>query len=213
MVVIMHKPGCLWATGKGRFPVSQPPEEQQGRAPEGARSSTEALRALQSLYGENEALFHQSNDFVAQIYEQGDLSLGKRGVLRRLLQIGPQTVPQMAQAKHVSRQYIQKIVNQLAQAGYVTFTENEAHKRSSLVQLTDQGRTYLLDRLQHEVQIVREMVIPFPPDKLEETAAMLRAIREWQLVELRRLMQAHGPAPAEPEPDKRDGPMPPEEGA
>jgi DNA-binding MarR family transcriptional regulator len=193
--------------------MSQPPEEQQGRAPEGARSSTEALRALQSVYTENEALFHQSNDFVAQVYGQGELSLGKRGVLRLLLQSGPQTVPQMAQKKHVSRQYIQKIVNQLAQAGYVGFAENEARKRSSLVQLTDQGRTYLLGRLQREVQIVREMVIPFPPDKLEETAAMLRAIREWQLAELQRLMQTHGPAPAEPEPDKPDHQVPPSEGA
>jgi DNA-binding MarR family transcriptional regulator len=193
--------------------MSQPPEEQQGRAPEGARSSTEALRALQSVYTENEALFHQSNDFVAQVYGQGELSLGKRGVLRLLLQSGPQTVPQMAQKKHVSRQYIQKIVNQLAQAGYVAFAENEARKRSSLVHLTDQGRTYLLGRLQREVQIVREMVIPFPPDKLEETAAMLRAIREWQLTELQRLMQTREPAPAEPEPDKPDRQVPPSEGA
>jgi DNA-binding MarR family transcriptional regulator len=191
--------------------VSQPPEEQQGRAPEGARSSSEALRALQSVYTENEALFHQSNDFIAQVYGQGELSLGKRGVLILLLQTGQQTVPQMAQAKHVSRQYIQKIVNQLAQAGYVTFAENEAHKRSSLVRLTDQGRTYLVGRLQREVQIVREMVIPFPLDKLQETAATLRAIREWQLVELQRLMQAHRPAPAQPEPGERDNSVPREE--
>ncbi len=192
--------------------MSQPPEEQQGRAPEGARSSTEALRALQAVYTENEALFHQSSDFVAQVYGQGDLSLGKRGVLRLLLQSGPQTVPQMAQKKHVSRQYIQKIVNQLAQAGYVGFAENEARKRSSLVQLTNQGRTYLLGRLQREVQIVREMVIPFPPDTLQETAATLRAIREWQLAELQRLMQAREPAPADAEPGKRDDPAQPEEG-
>lgn len=213
MVVIARETSFFWALGKGGTPVSQPPEEQQGRAPEGARSSTEALRTLQSVYIENEALFHQSNDFVAQVYGQGDLSLGKRGVLLRLLQTGQQTVPQMAQAKHVSRQYIQKIVNQLAQAGYVSFAENEAHKRSALVQLTDQGRTYVLGRLQREVQIVREMVIPFPPDKLEETAAMLRAIREWQLTELQHLMQTHGPAQADLEPDKSDSSMPPEEGA
>lgn len=175
--------------------MGEPPGEQRGRAPEGARSSDEALRTLQGVYAENEALFHQSSDFVARLYGPGELSLGKRGVLMRLLRSGPQTVPQMAQAKEVSRQYIQKVVNQLAQAGYVQFAENQAHKRSLLVALTEQGRAYMMGRLQQEVQIVREMVIPFAPEKLEETAAMLRAIREWQRTELQRLMEAHGVVP------------------
>jgi DNA-binding MarR family transcriptional regulator len=183
--------------------MSQPPEEQQGQAPERARSSEDALRTLQSVYIETEALFHQSNDFIGQFYGPGELSLGKRGVLLLLMRSGPQTVPQIAQKKEVSRQYIQKVVNQLAQVGYVAFAENEAHKRSSLVQLTDQGRTYLIGRLQHEMQIVREMVIPFPPDKLQETAATLRAIREWQRAELQRLIEKYGP-PAEPEPGGHD---------
>jgi DNA-binding MarR family transcriptional regulator len=169
--------------------MGESPGEQWGRAPEGAHSSDEALRTLQRVYAENEALFHQSSDFVGRLYGPGDLSLGKRGVLMRLLRSGPQTVPQLAQAKQVSRQYIQKVVNQLAQAGYVVFAENQAHKRSSLVGLTERGRAYMLGRLEQEVQMVREMVIPFPPDKLEETAAMLRAIREWQRTELHRLME------------------------
>lgn len=179
--------------------MGESPGAQWGRAPEGARSSEDALRTLQRVYAENEALFHQSNDFVARLYGPGDLSLGKRGVLMMLLRSGPQTVPQMAQAKQVSRQYIQKVVNQLAQVGYVLFAENRAHKRSSLVGLTEQGRAYLMGRLQQEVQIVREMVIPFPLDKLEETAAMLRAICEWQRSELQRLMQGHEADSAEPE--------------
>lgn len=181
--------------------MSQPPEEPRRQVPEGARSSTEALGALQAVYGEVERLFHQSNDFIGQVYGPGDLSMSKRGVLLRLFRSGPQTVPQIAQAKQVSRQYIQKVVNQLAQAGYVSFAENEAHKRSPLVQLTNQGHAYMAGRLQHEMQMVREMVIPFAPDKLQETTAMLRAIREWQLVELHRLMQEYASSPAEPEPD------------
>ncbi len=173
--------------------MSQSAEEQEGREPEGARSSEDALRTLQLVYIETEALFHQSNDFMAQLYGPGDLSLSKRGVLLLLLQSGPQAVPQIAQRKQVSRQYIQKVVNQLIEADYVALAKNEAHKRSSLVQLTEQGKAYLIERLQHEMQLVREMVIPFPPDRLQETAQMLRAIREWQQAELQRLMSAHSP--------------------
>lgn len=192
MVVIAREVSGLCRARKSSKLMGQPSEEREGQAPEGARSSTEALRALQAVYGEVEALFHQSNDFIAWLYGPGALSMGKRGVLLLLLWGGPQTVPQMAQKKQVSRQYIQKVVNQLAEAGYVLLTENEAHKRSSLVRLTEHGQAYMRERLQHELEIVREMVVPFPPDTLEETAATLRAIREWQLVELRRLMQEHG---------------------
>lgn len=181
--------------------MSQSAEEQQGRGPEGARSSEDALRALQLVYSETEALFHQSNDFMAQLYGPGDLSLSKRAVLLLLLQAGPQTVPQIARRKQVSRQYIQKVVNQLIEASYVTLAKNEAHKRSSLAHLTEQGKAYLIERLQHEVQMVREMVIPFPPDRLQETAHMLRAIREWQRDELQHLMQKYGPPSARPESD------------
>ncbi len=201
MVVVTKGISRPHAQGKSRLRMSQPPEEPRRQVPEGARSSTEALGALQAVYGEVERLFHQSNDFIGRVYGPGDLSMGKRGVLLRLFRSGPQTVPQIAQAKQVSRQYIQKVVNQLAQVGYVSFAENEANKRSPLVQLTDQGRAYMAAQLQREIQIVREMVIPFPPDKLQETATMLRAIREWQLVELHRLMQEYASSPAEPEPD------------
>ncbi len=195
-VVIARETSSFRAGRKSRWLMDQSPEERWRQSLEGARSSADALRTLQAVYGEVERLFHQSNEFIAWLYGPGDLSMGKRGVLLLLLRAGPQTVPQMAQKKQVSRQYIQKIVNQLVQAGYVALEENEAHKRSSLVRLTEQGQAYMRERLQHELQIVREMAIPFPPDTLEETAAMLRAIREWQLTELHRLMQAH--APTEP---------------
>jgi DNA-binding MarR family transcriptional regulator len=203
-VVIARDISHFGAAEKSSFFMSQPSEKQRWGVPKGARSSDEALETLQAVYTENEALFHQSNDFIARLYGPGDLSLGKRGVLFLLFRVGPQTVPQIAQTRQVSRQYIQKVVNQLAQNGYVLFAENEVHKRSSLVELTEQGRDYLIGRLQHEVQMVREMVIPFPPDKLQETATMLRAIREWQRAELQRLMENYGPTAVEPESDGRD---------
>jgi len=57
------------------------------------------------------------------------LSAARRGVLRSLARLGPQTVPQMAGARPVSRQHIQTIVNALAADGLVETIDNPAHKR------------------------------------------------------------------------------------
>jgi DNA-binding MarR family transcriptional regulator len=65
---------------------------------------------------------------------------GEFGVLRTLVLEGPQTVPQMAAARPVSRQHCQTIVNGLAEQGLVEFLDNPRHKRSKLVRVTKRGR-------------------------------------------------------------------------
>jgi DNA-binding MarR family transcriptional regulator len=146
-----------------------------------------------NVYTETEALFQQSSSFFEKIHAQGELSMARRGVLLSLLHSGPQTVPQLAHAKSVpvSRQYMQRLVNQLAEEGHVEFIENVKHKRSSLVQLTNQGRTCITTMLQREIEIVTAMEITFSAERLQETAEMLRAIRIWQKDELGRLLQMH----------------------
>ncbi|MGQ0532984.1 MAG: MarR family winged helix-turn-helix transcriptional regulator [Caulobacteraceae bacterium] len=65
---------------------------------------------------------------------------GEFGVLRSLVLEGPQTVPQIAHARPVSRQHCQTIVNGLAEQGLAEFTENPRHKKSKLVRVTKRGR-------------------------------------------------------------------------
>jgi DNA-binding MarR family transcriptional regulator len=66
---------------------------------------------------------------------------GEFGVLRSLVMEGAQTVPQIANARPVSRQHCQTIVNGLAGQGLVEFAENPRHKKSKLVRVTKEGRT------------------------------------------------------------------------
>lgn len=65
---------------------------------------------------------------------------GEWGVLRMLVLDGPQTVPDMARSRPVSRQHCQTIVNALASEGFVEFIANPKHKRSQLVRVTRKGR-------------------------------------------------------------------------
>ena len=162
--------------------------EGQRSTPPGAHSRREALIALQEIYIETEKLYYQSNEFIARIYGHEEISMGRRSVLLALFSSKPQTMPQLAQAQSVSRQYIQKLVGQLIEEGYVAFAENPTHKRSHLVQLTAEGRSYMQNVLQREMKIVAAQVIDFPIEELTETARMLRVIRAWQKEELERLL-------------------------
>ena len=90
-------------------------------------------------------------DLVGPLYrltqrkvEQGEsvegLSVTVRAVLDLLHKRGPLTVPAMGRALAVSRQFVQRTVNEAAAQGLVESIPNPAHQRSSLIRLTDPGR-------------------------------------------------------------------------
>jgi DNA-binding MarR family transcriptional regulator len=64
---------------------------------------------------------------------------GAFGFMRSLAQLGPLTVPQIAEMRPTSRQRMQRLADELAAEGLVEFANNPRHRRSKLVQLTPQG--------------------------------------------------------------------------
>jgi DNA-binding MarR family transcriptional regulator len=64
---------------------------------------------------------------------------GAFGFMRTLALLGPRTVPQIAQMRPTSRQRMQRLADELAAGGLVTFIDNPKHRRSKLVQLTRKG--------------------------------------------------------------------------
>jgi DNA-binding MarR family transcriptional regulator len=65
---------------------------------------------------------------------------GEWGILRMLVKDGPQTVPEMARSRPVSRQHCQTIANALEAQGLVEFVDNPKHRKSKLVRATKKGR-------------------------------------------------------------------------
>ena len=49
------------------------------------------------------------------------------------------TVPDLARERTVSRQHIQSVVNELLDAGLAMAVRNPSHRRSPLLELTDEG--------------------------------------------------------------------------
>ena len=98
-----------------------------------------AVRGMVSLIDETRLLFHHLRRTAESLHRQGEITAGRRGVLESLHREGPRTVPQLARARPVSRQHIQKLVDPLAAEGLVELVDNPRHKRSKLVRLTAAG--------------------------------------------------------------------------
>lgn len=176
---------------------------------DGQRNGDSAI--LEDVIDQTVSLFHLLHALAAQLHGEGELTAGRRGILRGLDRLGPQTVPQMARARPVSRQYIQMLVNDLEAEGLVELVENVAHKRSRLVRLTPRGKAALTMMYRREAEFYATLDLHLPGQDLRTTADTLRSLRDaLQLAQLRQA-RASSPAPhtAEPgriSPTERKGP-------
>jgi DNA-binding MarR family transcriptional regulator len=148
--------------------------------------TTPKLAALDQVFTETVALFHRLRAVAEEVHGQGELTAGKRGILKDLARLGPQTVPQMARARPVSRQHIQLLVNMLEADGYVQWVENPAHKRSLLVRLTPEGEALFQTMSQKEAEHLSALEIDIDEKDLETTVSVLRSLRELLTSEQRR---------------------------
>ncbi|MBM3597641.1 MAG: MarR family transcriptional regulator [Alphaproteobacteria bacterium] len=102
---------------------------------------------------------------------------GTWGLMRGLAVGGPQTVPQIARARPVARQRIQKMVNELAEAGLVEFVDNPGHKRSKLVSLTAKGSAKYGEITERILDLADAMARDMSERDLKSAVAVLRRLR------------------------------------
>ncbi len=124
-------------------------------------------------------LFQRLGATANELHEDSGITASQRAVLEFLSQHQPQTVPQMAREKAVSRQHIQVIVNKLLERGLVECTTNPAHNRSSLIQMTSSGRKLFEVIQQKELKLLAIMEKHLTKKKLLMTAQTLQAIEEY----------------------------------
>ncbi|WP_219518903.1 MarR family winged helix-turn-helix transcriptional regulator [Nonomuraea ceibae] len=85
------------------------------------------------------------------------LSVGVRAVLNMLREHGPMTVPQMGRDQALSRQFVQRMTNDAAARGLVEFVPNPAHRRSSLIRLTEAGQAAITAVFDRERAMLRQI--------------------------------------------------------
>jgi len=134
--------------------------------------------ALEEVVDQTVSLFHLLRALAGDLHGQGEMTAGRRGILRGLDRFGPQTAPQMARARPVSRQYIRMLVIQLEADGLVELRDNRAHKRSRLVRLTPKGKASLDAMHRREAEFYATVELGIPEETLRSTAEVLHALRE-----------------------------------
>jgi DNA-binding MarR family transcriptional regulator len=101
------------------------------------------------------------------------ITLGMRAVLERLCEHGPETVPQVARALGLGRQFIQRLVNAGLEEGLVRSQPNPAHRRSPLLEPTAAGREAFERIKEREEQVLREVASELPRGDID---ACLRVV-------------------------------------
>ena len=112
-----------------------------------------------------------------QIHGDEGRRSARRGILRGLARYGPQTVPQLARARSVSRQNIQPVVSALVAEGLVARTKNPAHSRSPLVAISQRGADLVRRMDRNDARVLAAVGIGLDPHELAAAVRTLRAVR------------------------------------
>ena len=120
-------------------------------------------------------LFHRLKAVGDELHREHGVTTSMRGVMQSLFDGERQTVPQLAAARPVSRQHIQTIVDALLERGFVQQHPNPNHKRSVLIDLTEEGCELFAKMREAELQIIRGTLGGLPASDLETTQAVLAA--------------------------------------
>ncbi len=114
-------------------------------------------RRLTEVYDLVGPLYRRAQRSVEQGLDNDGLSVGVRAVLTLLHRNGPMTVPQMGRAQAISRQFVQRMVNDAAAQGLVEAVPNPAHRRSSLIRPTEKGSAVISAVLEREHLLLRKV--------------------------------------------------------
>jgi DNA-binding MarR family transcriptional regulator len=100
------------------------------------------------------------------------------GMLRSLMLEGPQTVPQIARSRPVSRQGIQKLANEMIEEGLIEFVDNPAHKKSKLLRITAKGKELFQDLTERNAQAAELLAQDMDAVELEMAVKVMRQLRD-----------------------------------
>lgn len=103
-------------------------------------------------------------------------TFAEKGILEVLVLDGAQTVPAIARLRLVSRQHVQKLVDDLARKRLVEFLPNPAHKTSPLVDVTIEGERAYTAAASREAEILTAIAPDLAAADLRPVLAALRVL-------------------------------------
>ncbi|MCP5071252.1 MAG: MarR family transcriptional regulator [bacterium] len=113
-----------------------------------------------------------------QLHHREEITMGMRAILEFLLRNGPTTVPNIARNRGVTRQHVQALVNPLLEQRLVKATDNPAHRRSSLIELTARGQRSIERMRKREAAVFEDATPDISSNALTQAAGTLRQLRQ-----------------------------------
>lgn len=121
-------------------------------------------------------LYRKASRIIERSEPEMGMSVGVRAVLEQLRRDGDRTVPQIATAQALSRQFIQRMVNEARRCGWVELVDNPAHRRSSLVRLAAEGDRVIQAVLARERVLMERVRGDLTERELDATLRVLGAM-------------------------------------
>jgi DNA-binding MarR family transcriptional regulator len=122
-------------------------------------------------------LFHQLKVIGTRLHADLGITIAMRGVLETIERHGPTSVPRMARMRPVSRQHIQRVVDELLERKLVRLETNPHHKLSPLVSMTDKGHAAFQAMSQRERPVFGQLARGLSADEVEITRRVLDQLR------------------------------------
>ncbi|WP_285657719.1 MarR family winged helix-turn-helix transcriptional regulator [Actinomycetospora sp. NBRC 106375] len=113
---------------------------------------------------------------VRAVEREGGMPVGVRAVLDALAGCGATTVPALGRTFALSRQFVQRSVDDATGRGWVRTRENPAHRRSVLVELTASGEQVLADVRDGERRELAAAGADLDPADLDACLRVLRTL-------------------------------------
>ncbi|MFI7669298.1 MarR family winged helix-turn-helix transcriptional regulator [Nocardia sp. NPDC049526] len=117
----------------------------------------ELARRLREVFAQIGILYRHVYRRIEQEALPQGLSVGVRAVCELLDVSGPATVPQMGRTLALSRQFVQRMVNDAHAAQLVETRDNPRHQRSPLIALTPEGRAVIAATIAREHAVLRDV--------------------------------------------------------
>jgi DNA-binding MarR family transcriptional regulator len=136
-------------------------------------------QTLNELFKEirrNYQLLKKGAEVIHKRHKRGDATAGMRGIIEVLFEEGAKTVPHIAKLKHVTRQNIQSIVDQMFELGWAHTRPNPFHKKSVLIDLTDEGKKAFEKMQVEELEYMKKLDLDMPSKKIEDTKILLEEL-------------------------------------
>ncbi|MFI8975521.1 MarR family winged helix-turn-helix transcriptional regulator [Nocardia asteroides] len=133
---------------------------------------------LMEVFAQVGILYRQVYRKIEQDTLPAGISVGVRAVLELLGERGPMTVPEMGRAQALSRQFVQRMVNDAIAAELVEVRPNPRHQRSVLIALTARGRAAITAVTSRELAVLRGVGGDLTAADIDACLKVLHHLRE-----------------------------------